>query len=183
MMTKFKSFAACLTIGMTAACTHVAEAPALSPVQPDGEHFQLLRIYAGEDGKSQGAIFDLPRTAGEPGSSVITRLYATDVEIGDAEPGMFIDWHGVSTPRLLVLLSGKLEVGLGDGSKHVMNKGDIVLAADTTGQGHTSRTFGDEPVRIMTVRLPREDSFRAKLSSCPDGVPVEECVAAQLQIK
>ncbi|WP_285020949.1 cupin domain-containing protein [Novosphingobium sp. fls2-241-R2A-195] len=154
--------------------------PPVSPLSPGAEAFRVLHMYGGDDGESHLEIKDLPRTGGVPGKSVQTRLYATDVEIGDALPGDFIDYHGVSTPRFLIVLSGQLEVGFGDGSKHVLSKGDIVLADDVTGRGHTSRTIGTEPVRILTVRLPKENSFQPKLNPCPEGVPAEQCVSARL---
>jgi hypothetical protein len=113
---------------------------------------------------------------------VQTRLYATDVEIGDTLPGDFIDFHGVSTPRLLIVLAGQLEVGLGDGTKHILSKGDIALANDVTGRGHTSRLIGTEPLRLMTVRLPAKNSFMPKLGSCPEGMSAEQCVSNHLKI-
>ncbi|MFS0851098.1 cupin domain-containing protein [Novosphingobium panipatense] len=154
--------------------------PPVSPLSPAADAFRVLHMYGGADGESHLEIKALPRTGGVPGRSVQTRLYATDVEIGDALPGDFIDYHGVSTPRFLIVLAGQLEVGLGDGSRHILSKGDIVLANDVTGRGHTSRVIGTEPVRILTVRLPRSNSFAPKLSSCPDGMPSEQCVSARL---
>ncbi len=152
----------------------------IAPKDAIGDAFMVSRVYGGADGESHIDTIALPRTSGEPGKSVQSRLYATDVELGDAMPGSFIDWHGVSTPRFLIVLSGELEVGLGDGSKHVLRKGDMVLAADVTGRGHTSRTIGTEKVRILTVRLPKENSLSPKLNSCPVGMPEAQCVAARL---
>lgn len=145
-----------------------------------GDTFTVPRVYGGADGESHIDTVALPRTGGVAGKSVQSRLYATDVELGDALPGSFIDWHGVSTPRFLIILSGELEVGLGDGSKHVLRKGDMVLAADVTGRGHTSRTIGTEKVRILTVRLPKDNSLAPKVDSCPPGMAQEQCVAARL---
>lgn len=162
-------------------CKQSAPLP-VSPISPDAEAFKVLHLFGGEDGESHLEIKELPRTGGTPGRSVQTRLYATDVEIGDTLPGDFIDFHGVSTPRLLIVLAGQLEVGLGDGSKHVLSKGDIVLANDVTGRGHTSRLIGSEPLRIMTVRLPAKNSFVPKLGSCPDGMSAEHCVSNRLKI-
>lgn len=145
-----------------------------------GEAFIVPRVYGGADGESHIDSVALPRTGGVKGKSVQSRLYATDVELGDGLPGSFIDWHGVSTPRFLIVLSGELEVGLGDGSKHILRKGDMVLAADVTGRGHTSRTIGTEKVRILTVRLPKDNSLAPKVDSCPPGMAQEQCVAARL---
>jgi hypothetical protein len=160
-----------------------ADPPPVSPLSPTGEAMRVLHLYGGSDGESHVEIINLPRTGGGDGHSVQSRLHATDVEIGDALPGDFIDWHGVSTPRFLIVLAGQLEIGLGDGSKYVLSKGDIVLADDVTGRGHTSRTIGDQPVRVLTVRLPKDGALTAKAGSCPDGMPAEQCVAAQLDRK
>ncbi len=162
-------------------CDHPEPAP-VSPLSPGAEAFKILHLFGGYDGESHLEIKEMPRTGGTPGRSVQTRLYATDVEIGDALPGDFIDFHGVSTPRLLIVLAGQLEVGLGDGTKHVLSKGDIVLANDVTGRGHTSRLIGTEPLRLLTVRLPAKNSFLPKLGACPDGMSAEQCVSNHLKI-
>lgn len=154
----------------------------VSPLSPGAEAFRVLHLFGGDDGESHLELKELPRTGGTPGRSVQTRLYATDVEMGDALPGDFIDFHGVSSPRFLIVLSGQLEIGLGDGSKHILSKGDIVLANDVTGRGHTSRTIGTEPLRILTVRLPVSNSLTPKTSACPDGMDAAQCVANHLKI-
>ncbi|MET0365395.1 MAG: cupin domain-containing protein [Sphingobium sp.] len=166
-----------LLSGLALAWSSLAHA---APQRTIGDAFTVPHVYGGPDGESHIDTIALPRTSGVPGKSVQSRLYATDIELGEALPGDFIDWHGVSTPRFLIVLSGELEVGLGDGSKHILRKGDMVLAADVTGRGHTSRTIGTEPVRILTVRLPKENSLAPKLDSCPPGMAAEQCVAARL---
>ncbi len=155
----------------------------VSPLNPRGEAFEIAHLYGGDDGESHLEILPLPRTGGQPGRSVQSRLYATDVEIADTLPGDFIDFHGVSTPRFLIILAGQLEIGLGDGSKHVLAKGDIVLADDVTGRGHTSRTIGTEPLRVLTIRLPREHSLSPKMNSCPEGMEPGECVSNSLSVR
>lgn len=152
-------------------------AAALAPI-PDA--VMVWHLYGGPDGESHLQKIALPKVGGTPGRSVDTRLYVTDVELRDSLPGNFVDFHGVSTPRFLIILSGQMEIGLGDGSKHILKKGDFVLAADTTGRGHTSRTIGDEMVRTMTVRLPVTDPLKPKLDPCPPGVASDRCVQANL---
>ncbi len=147
-----------------------------------GDAFRVMHLYGGSDGESHLDTIALPTVDRKPGVSVQSRLFSTDVELGEAKPGMFIDWHGVSSPRFLIVLAGQLEIGLGDGSKHIVHAGDMVLAADMTGHGHTSRTIGTEVVRSLTVRLPKDDPLMAKLNPCPPGVPDSQCVAAR-QIK
>lgn len=152
---------------------------------PDPAQAQIVvkRITADADGKSYIDEVPLPRAAGADPAALVGRLYATDVEIGVAPPGTLIDWHRVSTPRLLVILKGTMEIGTGDGKLHLLRAGDFALAADLTGQGHTSRTVGDVPVMAMTVRLPKDDPLRTRASSCSDGIAPQDCVANGLSIQ
>lgn len=152
---------------------------------PDRAQAQIVvkRITADAAGKSYIDEVPLPRAAGSDPAALVGRLYATDVEIGVAPPGTLIDWHRVSTPRLLVILKGTMEIGTGDGKLHLLRAGDFALAADLTGQGHTSRTVGDVPVMAMTVRLPKDDPLRTRASSCSDGIAPQDCVANGLSIQ
>ncbi len=170
-----------LALCCVGAAPAVAETPkvpaAKAPVLADA--VMVKRLYSGSDGESHIEIIALPNVDSSPGKFIQSRLFSTDVEVGEAPPGLFIDWHGVSSPRFLIVLSGQLEIGLGDGSKHILRTGDMVLAADTTGRGHTSRTVGTEIVRSLTVRLPRENALAPKFNPCPPGVPDAQCVAAR----
>jgi gentisate 1,2-dioxygenase len=130
---------------------------------------RIKRVVDGADGKSKLDVIELPIAAGETGVSLVSRLYATDVELGYGLPGTFIDWHRVTTPRLFMVLQGAWEFGTGDGKRHLLQAGDIVLAADTTGQGHTARNVGKVPSFVLTVRLPLQDPLKLK----PNALPVK----------
>ena len=140
----------------------------------------IKRIMSGPDGKSYLDEIALPPAAGTDPSALVSRLYTTDTEIGISPPGTFIDWHRVSTPRLLIVLKGEMEVGTGDGKRYRLRAGDLALAMDLTGQGHTSRMVGRVPVMAMTVRLNKDDPLRTRASSCPDGMAAQDCVANNL---
>ena len=60
-------------------------------------------------------------------------------------PGHFIDWHPGARRSNVILLSGQLEIGLGDGTARRFDPGDARLVEDTSGQGHTTRVVSDEP--------------------------------------
>ncbi|WP_310532262.1 MFS transporter [Novosphingobium sp.] len=154
-----------------------------TPWAKEGDGIVITRVLSAPDGKSYAEPFTLPRPAGAGPKALLARLYTTDAEIGVSKPGTFIDWHPVSTPRLLVVLKGMIEIGTGDGKIHRLRAGDMALAMDTTGQGHTSRMVGKEPVMAMTVRLPKDDPLRTRSSSCPDGMVAKDCVANTLKIE
>lgn len=156
--------------------------PSSGVAAPVPTQVMIKRVYTRADGLSTMDEVELPRVSGGDGRSVSTRLFTTDVEMGISSPGTFIDWHGVTTPRLLMVSTGALEIGLGDGTKHVLHPGDIVLVMDTTGRGHTSRSIGTEPVTGLTIRLNKDDPLRPKLNTCPPDVAPDKCVANGLSI-
>lgn len=157
-----------LAIGLglaAAAVTGAADTVPHAQAVPDS--LRIKRVTAGPDGKSFVDVIHLPVVHAEPGKSILSRLFATDVELGYGTPGDFIDWHRVTTPRLWIILQGEYEFGTGDGKLHRLKAGDMILAADTTGQGHTSRNVGNVPSFVLTVRLPAVDSLAPKTSAPP----------------
>ena len=48
---------------------------------------------------------------------------------------------------------GAVEIEVGDGTKRILGTGDILLAEDTTGQGHISRAVAGKPRRSLFITL------------------------------
>jgi hypothetical protein len=53
-----------------------------------------------------------------------------------------LDWHPAPNRQYVVTLSGESEIELDGGRKLRLGPGHILLAEDTTGQGHISRAIG-----------------------------------------
>ena len=51
------------------------------------------------------------------------------------------------------MLEGQVEIEVGDGSRRMFGSGDILLAEDTTGQGHISRAVDSKPRKSIFVTL------------------------------
>lgn len=106
------------------------------------------RLYTGSDGQSHIEAIDIEQKAdwlkGLPASQISFRVWPK---------GQFIDWHPAPRRQFVIILSGQLEIGCGDGSKQVFGPGDARLVEDTTGKGHTTRVVSSEPVLTATVPL------------------------------
>ena len=74
-------------------------------------------------------------------------------------PGIFIDWHPAPRRLFHFFLAGTCEVEVTDGQTRTFGPGDIVLAEDTTGRGHTTRNPGPAETRMAVVALPEETTF------------------------
>ena len=64
------------------------------------------------------------------------------------------DAHPASDPQWVIILHGRIEVEVSDGTSRRFGAGDLVLACDTTGTGHITRVIGNEPVEALGIMLP-----------------------------
>ena len=99
-------------------------------------------IYTGEDGNShvrRGSIMD-------------NALVAADHTLFKETPAnASLDWHTAPIPQYVITLSGILEFTTKTGETFIIYPGDILLATDTTGTGHTWRLINDEPWKRVYV--------------------------------
>ncbi len=109
------------------------------------------RLYTGPDGQSRFEPIDVAATP-----EWTQGLATTRISFHEWPVGRFLDWHPAPRRQFVIILAGQLEIGLGDGSKHVFGPGDARLVEDTTGQGHTTRVVGDQPVLTATIALARQ---------------------------
>ena len=109
----------------------------------------IVRIYTGSDGKSHMEELDL---ASNPD---LTTLHdAQGILFRTSEVGSFSDFHNAPRRQYVITLSGGMEIGLADGTVRSFGPGDVLVAEDVTGQGHTTRMIGDEPRVSATIPLP-----------------------------
>lgn len=106
------------------------------------------RIYTGDDGQSRWEEIDLSRTP-----QWTSNLPTTHIVFREDPAGRFQDWHPAPRRQFVIILSGQLEIGFGDGTKKVFGPGDARLVEDTTGKGHTTAVHGNQPCVIATIPL------------------------------
>jgi|SRR4051794_784358 quercetin dioxygenase-like cupin family protein len=106
------------------------------------------RMYTGSDGQTHVESIDLSANP-----DWVKGLATTQIAFREIPQGNFQDWHPAPRRQFVIILNGQLEIGLGDGSKHVFGAGDARLVEDTTGQGHTTAAHGDGPCTTATIPL------------------------------
>jgi quercetin dioxygenase-like cupin family protein len=114
---------------------------------------KMLGLFSGDDGQSHFREFDLPEVPPPTPPAHSTPRPSAGWTLGESKPGHFIDWHVARVPRILIVLSGAIEVGVGSGEVRRFGPGDALYAQDTTGQGHTSHFVGDTPTRMITIPM------------------------------
>ena len=119
----------------------------------------IFRVYTGNDGQSLLEEMNLPLepfvdTEGAYGEGTPLET-ATGITFRVAEPGYFLDWHNAPRRQYTITLSGVAEIAVGDGTVRRVGAGDVLLAEDLTGQGHTTRVVGTD--QRLSVVIPLDD--------------------------
>lgn len=95
---------------------------------------QCYRLYAGNDGQSHFEKLDKAKAA----PFFNDTKPATSYLIRDNYAPHIVNFHRAPRRRWVITLQGSVTIGVGDGSSMTFHPGDIFLAEDTTGQGHTA---------------------------------------------
>ena len=100
---------------------------------------KVTRIYTGPDGKTKVEESTIPLKARDSGSETSASIPVTSMLFRHTTPAYNLDWHPAPRRQMVVTLSGESEIELEGGRTMRFGPGHILLAEDTTGQGHKSR--------------------------------------------
>ena len=97
----------------------------------------IVRIYTGPDGQTHFEDLPLPAEGShnfalQAGANLVFRCFPADY---------FRDWHTSPRRQYIFILAEQVEIGIGDGTTRRFGPGDVILADDLTGRGHTSRCW------------------------------------------
>ena len=121
----------------------------------------LPELFTDVDGRARFRDAAVALDEGTP----LTRLSALQASGGcqfrRSPAGFASDFHCTTTPQWLVVLQGRMEIGLQDGSTRVFGPGECFYSNDTLPvgatfdpqlHGHRSRLLGDAPLVTLFVR-------------------------------
>jgi hypothetical protein len=111
----------------------------------------IYRLYTGDDGQSH---IEEQHPSSHP--ALTTRQATQPIFFRERPRGLFSEWHNAPRRQYLIILSGEVEIGLGDGTKHRFGAGTALLAEDTSGQGHKTLIVDGEPVIQAVIPLADE---------------------------
>jgi len=118
-----------------------------------GGTMTVVRLYTGPDSKSHFEDIQIPlKDAGKVGF-ISERYKATGVVFRETTGDYNYDFHPAPRRQYVVNLEGEVEIEVGDGTKRILRTGDILLAEDTTGQGHISRAVAGKPRKYLFITL------------------------------
>jgi hypothetical protein len=129
---------------------------------------RITHLYTGDDGRSHFADLDLDVVGGAGGEFFELCSATIGFALRDLPAGYSNEFHPAPRRQIVVNLTGSGEIICGDGSRRVVGAGDILLADDTTGEGHISREISG-PRRQQYVYLDPDVDVVALLTGHESG--------------
>jgi oxalate decarboxylase/phosphoglucose isomerase-like protein (cupin superfamily) len=123
--------------------------------------FIRVVLHTSADGRARFREDEVPLTEGSPAARLSQVMPGAGLQLRVSPVGFRSDFHCTEHPQWLFVLSGRMEIGLQDGSTRVFGPGQHFYSADTLPagspfdarvHGHCSRQLGDEPLVTAFVR-------------------------------
>src|SRR5687767_10196213 len=114
---------------------------------------EVVRVFTGPDGRSHFEDLAVELDDHGPAGSISTPWPATGVQFREVSGDYALDFHRAPRRQLVVNLTGSVELEVGDGTVRRLGPGTILLAEDTTGEGHISRSIDGEPRTCLFIHL------------------------------
>jgi hypothetical protein len=139
------------TLAIASGVAQSTQAPPL--MAPGRTPIKVTRLFTGPDGKTKVEEFEIPLKGQGRGTELSSVVPVTGLQFRRTNQDYNLDWHPAPARQFVVTLSGESEVELEGGRKIRLGPGHILLAEDTTGQGHISRAVGSQDRLSLFIPL------------------------------
>jgi len=114
---------------------------------------RCVRLWTADDGNShfEEGVIDI--TPGARGDWLSEKVAATSISFQETASGGSFAWHTAPVRQLVITLSGTLDFQTREGKHFMLRPGDILLAEDTVGSGHSWRLTDNSSWRRAYVVL------------------------------
>jgi hypothetical protein len=125
------------------------------------ENFTQVELFTDSDGRARFRENLITLSEGTPAAALSALGPSAGMQLRQSPVGFRSAFHCTVTPQWVVILKGKMQIGLQDGSSRIFSPGEHFYSNDVLplGQvfdaklhGHWSAQVGDEPLQTMFVR-------------------------------
>ncbi len=123
--------------------------------------FTRVVLCTAADGRARFHEEPVPLEQGTPQSRLSPLFASGGYQLRESPVGFRSEFHCTGSPQWCFILSGRMEIGLQDGSSRVFGPGEHFYSADLLPEGatfdpavhgHWSRQVGDTPLVTLFVR-------------------------------
>ncbi|MDR0275986.1 MAG: hypothetical protein LBI48_11740 [Burkholderiaceae bacterium] len=121
----------------------------------------LTTLYTDVSGRARFRDDALPLAEGAPAARLSALMASGGCQFRHSPAGFASGFHCTATPQWLVVLQGRIEIGLQDGSARTFGPGECFYSNDTLPpgaafdpalHGHRSRALDGKPLVTLFVR-------------------------------
>ncbi|MDX2313571.1 MAG: cupin domain-containing protein [Gammaproteobacteria bacterium] len=122
---------------------------------------QYVEIYADDEGVSHFRDVAIELAKGEVAPPVLPVELspfraATEVGFIAIPSGWVGGWHQPPTEGYIFVLSGEIQIEVGDGEVRRFPQGSVWLHKDRNGPGHNSSVVSSKDAKLVMVKFPEE---------------------------
>ena len=114
---------------------------------------RCVRLWTGDDQNSHFEEGFIDLEPSQRGDSLSCKLAVSTISFQETASGGAFAWHTAPARQLVITLSGTLEFQTRKGDHFLLHPGNILLAEDTVGSGHSWKLTDDSSWRRAYVIL------------------------------
>jgi hypothetical protein len=111
----------------------------------------LARLVPDGDGPAFFRDMEIPYTTVHTHGAESEIYAAREIAFVWTASDFAMDFHSASRQRLIIVLSGQMEIEDGAGECRLFGPGDVIDIQDTTGKGHKTRVIGDQEMHTALI--------------------------------
>ncbi len=124
--------------------------------------FTKVVLYTGPDGRARFREEQVALLEGTPQARLSALHPSSGYQLRMSPVGFRSDFHCTTSPQWTIILSGRMEIGLRDGSSRSFGPGEHFFSNDLVPEGetfdpdvhgHWSRQVGDEPLVTLFLKV------------------------------
>jgi quercetin dioxygenase-like cupin family protein len=125
---------------------------------------RCVRLWTGEDNNSHFEEGSIELEPGQRGDALSNKIDAVTISFQETGSGGAFSWHTAPVRQLVITLSGTLDFQTRDGEHFLLHPGNVLLAEDTAGSGHSWKLTDNSSWRraYVVLRPGAHVPFRAK---------------------
>jgi quercetin dioxygenase-like cupin family protein len=125
---------------------------------------RCVRLWTGEDNSSHFEEGSIELEPGHRGEALSSKADAVTISFQETGSGGAFSWHTAPVRQLVITLSGTLDFQTRDGEHFLLHPGNVLLAEDTAGSGHSWKLTDNSSWRraYVVLRPGAHVPFRAK---------------------
>jgi quercetin dioxygenase-like cupin family protein len=114
---------------------------------------RCVRLWTGDDQNSHFEEGVIELKSGPRRDWLSDKLAVASISFQETASGGAFAWHTAPVRQLVITLSGTLDFQTREGAHFLLHPGNILLAEDTVGSGHSWKLIGDSSWRRAYVVL------------------------------